>query len=244
MQIDLEQTPPDTLADLGLVHEYPLHIDVLNNETGFGLYLVTPPAIYEDEGWAPLAAFERDAWVEAVHVDDYTPGMAPEYYVEDSYVSLHLHIREVDDVTGPGDWHTLELDENDFVMNTNPPAALGMDEFDSVTWLEGLEPGKEYEVQLWFDLEEGGNGQLNSQGRWERGTKEVYNREEGTYSVVPGDYYYWQEADVYSGIHTINTDPDAFNVDIDADGTMDFFVEGYIDPAQDMTSIPDFTFAA
>ena len=123
----------------------------------------------------------------------------------------------------------MRVNVHNFAQNADTPGALealGFDRFDSVTWFEGLEPGKEYQVQMWFDMND--NGELDSAGRWVLGTYGLAtSQEDGGYHVqaIRDDYYYWQEPDLYSGIHTINTDPDAFNVDIDADGTMDFFID-------------------
>ena len=209
----------DVLQELGLIHDSPLHTDVINNETGFALYIETPHRPDNDQPWVPLFGLEQEQ-ASGVHVDDYVPDMAPEYYTEDSWWDVYLRIREVDDEDGPGGWHTIKLDEFSFLQNTNPPDALDVDEFDSVTWLEGLESGKDYQLQLWFDLDE--NGQLNPQGRFIRETYTLF--EDGEEKEYLDDYYRWQEADLYSDIHSLNTDPDAFNVDVDSDGAMDFFI--------------------
>lgn len=74
---------------------------------------------------------------------------------------------------------------------------------------------------MWFDMDE--NGRLDSQGRYERKMVVSYD-DNGNEVVEPGDRYIWQEGDLYSGIHNINTDAEAFNIDIDADGAMDFFI--------------------
>ena len=224
MQIDLQQIPPDALSELGLVHKYPLHIDVVNNETGFALYVETPAAYSDDDDWGPLFGGEDENGAKPVHVDDYVPGLEPEYILDHWYDDAYLRIREVGEDGAPGPWHTTRLEIAAFAKNTNPPPALdklGFDDFDSVAWLEGLEPGRDYQVQVWFDLDE--DGQLDPRGRWERGHKYVYD-EDGNQSVAPGDYYTWQEADVYSGVHDLNTDAQDFNLDIDCDGIMDFFI--------------------
>lgn len=226
---NLDQFPPEALQDLGLIHKYPLHIDVVNNETGFGLYVETPGFFYEVSESGPLFVADDDVGVESVHVDDYVSGMEPVYELGHWYKGAYLRIREIDDDGTPGEWHTMQMDVSGFTKNTNPPDALedaGFNRFDSVTWLEGLEPDRDYQVQVWFDMDGDGNGvgngRLDSQGRWERGVH-VTAYSDGTVTEEPSDYYYWQEADVYSGIHNLNTDADAFNIDIDDDGVMDFF---------------------
>lgn len=227
LQIDLQQIPPDALADLGLVHKYPLHIDVINNKTGFALYVETPAFFYEFSESGALFILSDDYRTADIHVDDYVPGLDPVYEYDDWYEGLHLRIREVDEEGNPGVWYTVQLAQSGFTKNTNPPGVLadaGLDRFDSVTWIAGLEPGKNYQVQMWFDQD--GNGQLNTRGRWERGEIHyVFNdgdpREDYT---ELSDYYHWVEPDVYSGIHTLNTDAEDFNLDIDADGTMDYFI--------------------
>ena len=98
-------------------------------------------------------------------------------------------------------------------------------QFDSVTWLNGLESGKNYQVQLWFDMDD--DGQLDTQGRYERGIVRTHHAD-GTVTEEPDDWYYWQEADVYSSIHNLNTDAEDFNIDIDADGDMDYFSQDYV----------------
>ena len=70
---------------------------------------------------------------------------------------------------------------------------------------------------MWVDTNY--NGQLDTKGMFTRGSWTDENGNE-----VLDDYYFWQEADVYSGIHTLNTDAEDFNMDIDADGTMDYFI--------------------
>ncbi|MCY4283133.1 MAG: hypothetical protein OXE03_09500, partial [Gammaproteobacteria bacterium] len=109
------------------------------------------------------------------------------------------------------------------------PLALlthGIDRFDSVAWLEGLKEDSHYQVQLWFESD--GNGRLDSVGRYIRDAtvEHLYTDDAGNahVRVLPGDYYYWQEADLYSGIHNIQTNPQEFNIDIDADGVMDYFI--------------------
>ena len=232
----------DFLQELGLIHDYPIHIDVLNNETGFALYVETPATYSDDGDWSPFFGQEREDATKPVHHTEYVPGAAPEYnelnhWYEDDY----LRIREVDDAGNPGAWHTIELVMTGFTRNTNPPAALeelGFGRFDSVTWLEGLEPDKDYQVQLWLDMD--GDGRFDSQGQYERGINRTYHAD-GTVTEEPGDWHYWQEPDVYSGIHNLNTDAEDFNVDIDSDGTMDFFIDGVVpDPVQDVGGIMDF----
>lgn len=220
----------DILRELGLVHNHPVHIDVLNNEEGFALYVETPYVLDDDVGWAPLFGIEKEWEALDVHIDNYVPGMAPHYQFDTWFHDAYLRIREVDDAGDPGPWYTMPVDVHNFAQNADTPDALeafGFDRFDSVAWFEGLEADKQYQVQLWFDLDD--NGQLNSQGRWVR---DIYIQTtpqgDGTSSTRVGlrDYYFWQEPDFYSGIHTINTDPEAFNVVFDADGAMDFFVDG------------------
>ena len=227
----IDQSGSDKLRELGLIHTYPLHIDVLNNETGFALYLNIPYE-FQDDGH-PLANDNDSEWAVGVHYTDYDPNSPPVYssreFWMDRDMDSYLQIREVDEVGNPGEWHLAPLTWANLSVNTNPPATLdksGFDNFDAVTWFEGLETGKDYQVQLWHDTNE--NGRLDTQGYWER---DIYiqttPQEDGTISTraMLRDYYFWQEPDLYSGIHTINTDPDAFNVDIDADGTMDFFID-------------------
>ena len=201
--IDLQQIPPDALSDLGLVHKYPLHIDLVNNETGFALYVETPVTTIADEGWLPLFGLEEEGWVKDIHVDDYIPGMAPENETDNWYHDLMLRIREVDEDGTHGYWRTMELSTLDFSKNTNPPDALddlGFDDFDSVTWLEGLEPGKNYQVQVWFEVD--GYAGINAQGHYVRKSWRVYeDSEDEVGELVYDDHYRWQEADVYSGIH-------------------------------------------
>ena len=75
-----------------------------------------------------------------------------------------------------------------------------------------------------FDLND--NGQIDTEAGYARSRFRSTHRDaDGTETVTEGltDTYFWQEADLYSGIHTINTDADDFNVDIDGDGAMDFF---------------------
>ena len=225
---DLDQTYPlenDVLRTLGLIHDYPLHIDVLNNETGFALYVETTGDFTDDGAWGPVFSLVGDeGGAKRVHVDDYISGMEPEYDPDDWFDDLYLRIREVAEDGSTGEWHTMKMDPSGFTKNTNPPDALddlGFNDFDSVTWLEGLEADKDYQVQLWFDTYE--NGQLDSQGRFVR-EKNVISHQDGTITEEPGDYYYWQAPDVYSDIHNINTDAEDFNVDIDDDGVMDFFI--------------------
>ena len=218
--INLDQSGRDTLDGLGLTHRYPVHIDVVNNETGFALYVETPFDF--DEGWEPLFLVydTDDSGYRPVPVDSFVQGQEPVYEPEDWYDDLYLRIRELDGEGAPGTWHTIQLKPSAFAQNANPPAALGVDEFDSVTWLEGLTAGKDYHVQLWFD--QNGNGQLDLHGHFERGVTTIHHRD-GTVTVEPSDLYYWQPPDLYSGVHTINTESEDFNVDIDADNTMDFF---------------------
>ena len=231
MQIELQQFPPDAdaLADLGLVHKYPLHIDVLNNENGFALYVETPAYFYaiSEGGGGGIFVGDDDSAAVPVHVNEYAPGLEPTYEYNDWYEDLYLRIREVDEQGVPGAWHTTQLAPSGFIKNTNPPAVLAnadFGQFDSVTWLNGLEAGKDYQVQMWFDLDD--NGQLNTQGRWERGEIHyVFSDDDPREDYTElSDYYHWVEPDVYSGIHTLNTDADDFNLDIDADGTMDYFI--------------------
>ena len=71
------------------------------------------------------------------------------------------------------------------VNNSNPPDALeqlGFDCFDSVTWLNGMEEDKDYQVRMWIDVNE--NGRLDSQGRLFRNS---YTDEDG--KVILSDYY-------------------------------------------------------
>lgn len=226
-QHHLQQTPPDVLSDLGLVHEYPVHIDILNNEEGFALYVETPHLI-TDEEWTPL--FSRESEHLYVSLDVYEL-LGPEGLVlsnlrpADIYDNAYLRIREVDDAGDPGGWHVMRVDANHFAQNADTPGALealGFDRFDSVTWFEGLEADKQYQVQFYFDRDNDG-GHFDGQGHWVRGTNATVLAD-GTREEEPGDWYYWQEPDLYSGIHTLNTDPDAFNIDIDADGAMDYFI--------------------
>ena len=56
------------------------------------------------------------------------------------------------------------------------------DSFDSVTWHDGLEEDKDYQVQMWIDVNE--NGRLDSQGRLFRNS---YTDEDG--KVILSDYY-------------------------------------------------------
>ena len=89
-------------------------------------------------------------------------------------------------------------------------------------------------------LDMDGDGRFDSQGQYERGINRTYHAD-GTVTEEPGDWHYWQEPDVYSGIHNLNTDAEDFNVDIDSDGTMDFFIDGVVpDPVQDVGGIMDF----
>ena len=85
----------DILRELGLVHNYPVHIDVLNNEEGFALYVETPYSSIDDEGWVPLFGLEKEG-AASVHIDNYVPGMSP-HYEEGWYHDAYLRIREVDD---------------------------------------------------------------------------------------------------------------------------------------------------
>ena len=227
----IDQSGSDKLRELGLIHTYPLPIDVVNNATGFALYVETPHGVYDDaDDSVPLYALGRLGG-SFVHTDNYVRGMSPQqgfsYYVNNRLEKdAYLRIREVDDAGTPGGWHTMRVDVHNFAQNADAPGALealGFDQFDSVAWFEGLEADKQYQVQFYFDLDEDG-GHFDSQGRWLRGAEHVYY-EDGTWTLEPSDWYYWQEPDLYSGIYTINTDPDAFNVDIDADGTMDFFID-------------------
>lgn len=222
--ISLDQSGRDTLTGLGLTHRFPVHIDVVNNETGFALYVETPAIGIDDDGWGPLFGLENERWVDTVHVDDYVAGMRPVYAYDNWYDDMYLRIREVDAEGNTGTWHTVALQLSGFAKNTNPPAALRVDEFDSVTWLEGLQADKDYQVQVWFDQDE--NGQLNTTGRWERGEiHHVFSDDDPREDYVElADWYEWVEPDLYSGIHNINTDAEDFNVDIDSDGTMDFFI--------------------
>ncbi|MCY4363924.1 MAG: hypothetical protein OXE42_17380 [Gammaproteobacteria bacterium] len=233
--LDQIQIPSDVLADLGLVHKYPLHIDVINNETGFALYVETPIVSHINDGmWDPLFGSDAEYHAKNVHIDDYVPGMAPEYEFDSWNEGAYLRIREVDDDGNTGEWHTVQLQKRNFTKNTNPPDALedfGFNRFDSVTWLEGLDPGKNYQVQMWLDSPSD-NGRLDLQGYWKRSINYVYDEhdnyvydEHGNELTEPGDWYYWQEPDVYSDIHDINTDSAVFDVDIDGDGTMDFFAD-------------------
>ena len=222
MQIDLQPAPPDFLSDLGLVHKYPLHINLVNNETGFALYVETPA---NEDGWEPLFGDQELIGAEEIHHTEYEADRGPETYGHGFTYSdeIFLRVREVDDNGNPGAWSKALLHGGNFTKNVNPPDVLeelGFDRFDSVTWLEGLEADKDYQVQMWFDMDD--NGQLDSQGRYVRGINITHNLD-GTVTETPGDHYYWQKADLYSGIHDLNTDAEDFNIDIDNDGTMDFF---------------------
>ena len=134
MQIDLQQLDPSALAELGLVHKYPLHIDVVNNKTGFALYVATPWVDPHDRGWKPLFTRDDNDPI-AVHHTDYDPDRPHHEYDSGRWAreDLFLRIREVDDGK-PGDWHTLNLDSYGFTQNIDPPEVLDVDGFDSVTW--------------------------------------------------------------------------------------------------------------
>ena len=219
----IRQRAGHVLHRKGLIHKYPLHIDVVDDDSGFALYVETPREI-GDDGWVPLHAGEIILGKMRVHHTEYIPGDPPSHYGSSGNYSdtIYLRIREMDENGNLGEWYRVLMREDIFTKNTNPPDVLeelGFNRFDSVTWFRGLERGKEYQVQMWFDLD--GNGRLNPDGRYVR---EVYRHEDETEEL--GDCFNWREGDLYSSIHTLNTDPENCNIDIDRDGTMDFFVDG------------------
>lgn len=239
----LDQSGDDVLRKLGLVHEHRLHIDVINNETGFALYLDSPFEselfdFYDGQGKRPVE----------VHHTEYDPA-APIVYSEPGETALlyaeitYLQIRELDEDGSPGEWHRIPVTFEEFRRN-NPPDVLedlGFDRFDTVTWLEGLEENKQYEVQLWFDGN--GNGELDREARYERQVYTHHNGNTGVTTTHLTEHYYWTEADYYSGIHVINTNSEAFDVDIDGDGTMDFFADVEVVDTDVGSVTDDFLFA-
>ena len=138
------------LQELGLTHEYPLHTDVLNNETGFALYIDSP----YDKSFFNF--YDGQGRPEPVHETEYDPA-APIVYssflvgASELYADLtYLRVRELDEEGNPGEWHRIPITWDKFKAN-NPPDVLedlGFDRFDTVTWLEGLEEDKQYQVQL------------------------------------------------------------------------------------------------
>ena len=134
--IAFEQSGSDTLRELGLVHRYGVHIDVVNDETGFALYVDTPPESDDDGAWWPFFTKSDDVYARSVHVDDYVPGAEPEYHYGHWFDRAYLRIREIDDEGNPGEWHTIRLNLAHFVKNTDAPDVLdemGFGRFDSVT---------------------------------------------------------------------------------------------------------------
>jgi len=221
----------DILQELGLTRdEYTVDVDVINNETGFAVYMDIPVRWWTGGDSFPL--YDDDWRPESIHHTNYNPddpvfSWPREFWADEQEQAIQLHIREVSASEQPGEWHRIPVTWTKFSEFNSPPTALnqlGFDRFDTVTWMQGLEPDKHYQVQLWFDLD--GNGVLDPQSRWVRETWYEYSGPEDQIgTLVQGDYYYWQEPDLYSGIHDINTDPEAFDVDIDGDGAMDFFAD-------------------
>ena len=75
---------------------------------------------------------------------------------------------------------------------------------------------------MWFDRN--GNGQLDSQGYFERRAHTPHHQD-GTVTEKPGEWYYWQRPDLYSDIHEINTDSEVFDIDIEGGRQMDFLAD-------------------
>ncbi|MYH68992.1 MAG: hypothetical protein F4147_02370 [Gammaproteobacteria bacterium] len=221
--IQIDQSGDDKLQELGLVPKYSLHLDVINNETGFALYMDLTSS---SSGFFELVQKQTTL----VHEDDVDQTMGPIYdpspLGEELTVMTHLLIRELDEENNPGEWHRIPFDYEKVVANF-PPAALtdlGFDRFGSVTWLSGLEKNKRYQVKMWIDLNQ--NGELDMAGQYARVQGEHRTTDEqGNEITLPIEWFQWHEPDWYSDIHDINTDPEAFDIDVEGDGTMDFFAD-------------------
>lgn len=136
----------ENLQKLGLIHMYPLHIDVVNNDSGFALYVETPTRLGWNE-WEPLYSYETRLGDLEVDADEYIPGYPPHDYAHLAPRGdvMYLRIRQVDEDGNPGEWVKVTFIEGQFTKNTNPPEALevlGFGNFDSVTWFSGLEEDK------------------------------------------------------------------------------------------------------
>ena len=94
---------------------------------------------------------------------------------------------------------------------------------EGIFWNEGEEVDQELLAERLAELEELGHDTsgytINTYTSWSNGVLGVQ-----TEIALPGDYYFWEPADIYSGIHDISTHASDFNLDVDADGIMDYFI--------------------
>ncbi len=235
--LDLEQTGSNTLDDLGLTSKYSIHLDVINNETGFALYMDFDHddgdfyQLYEGQG-------QPESDIHHTDFDPTTEGPISKQtwpiYVQEMVNMTYLLIRELDENGNPGEWQRIiHINYEEIVLN-NPSDTLielGFDRFGSVTWFSGLEENKQYQIKMWIDTNQ--NGEMDTEGYYTReapisenadgtGRSPVYD-ENGLIITEESEYYRWIEPDLVSDIHDINTNPDTFDLDIDGDGTMDFF---------------------
>ena len=219
MQIEQVSEQYLDLRELGLVSKVPLDIDVINNQEGFGIYTKDIPG-------HTLTFYDSHTVsnIYPIHESEYDPSnthYTNYQYIDSSVINypMYVRIREKQEDGTYGEWTKAELVETEIAQNINPPAALkkkGFDYYNGVTWFDGLEQDKEYQVQMWIDVDR--NAELNSRERWERFADDLTTERDES------EYLYYVEADIYSAIHTLNTDIEDFNIDINADGTMDFFI--------------------